>query len=187
MIIDLIRRQLGAIKRIPRRGHRDRFAGELDGVRHQLACGLVRRIQAQFRPRSNSKGPRRTSGSRPDENYGKPKRVLNPPRPIRPPPPSSNSPHTQNFRALRILINVHHEMIIYTTPLFDTHDEKLRLYGDVYIECTVKRRGTFASFHDKRRVIPAALIFRFNRLASAKIVLFSRRSFFLRPFIFSAL
>lgn len=75
-IINLIHGQFGATERISRRGHWDRLAGKLDSVRHPLVRGMVRWIQTQFRPCSNSKGPRRSSSSWSDENYGKLKWVL---------------------------------------------------------------------------------------------------------------
>lgn len=62
--------QFGTIEGVSRWGHRNRFAGELDGARHWLVVGMVRAIQAQLRARTDTQGPRCSARSWTDQNYG---------------------------------------------------------------------------------------------------------------------
>lgn len=62
--------QFGTVEGLSGRGHRNRFAGQLDGARHRLVVGMVRAIQAQLRACTDTQGPRCSACSRTDQNYG---------------------------------------------------------------------------------------------------------------------
>lgn len=62
--------QFGTVEGLSRRGHRNRFAGQLDGARHRLVVGMVRAIQAQLRACTDTQGPRCSACSWTDQNYG---------------------------------------------------------------------------------------------------------------------